>query len=464
MRFIYIVSLFTLLLMTGCSKSFLDQKPYTALPVDDAIKTVEEMAAAMNGVYQSMQPSTVYGRHIPVFGDLMADNVYISNLNSGRYLVQSSYATTVSSSEPDEIWTGLYNIIKNANVVINADIPSSEESDQLRGEALTVRALAHFDLVQLFATPYSVNPNAEGIPIITSFDQNAKPSRDAVSAVYNQILTDLTDAFGLMTVTDNSSAYITKYVARALEAKVHLYMGNWEDAMDAAQDVVDNSGFTLVPAADFGAYWKNPAPGTSKVETMFELTLDASNHNGTTALAYMYDQDGYGDLLATDNLYNLYSATDVRRSLIIAGVRNSLPVWIVNKYQNGSNPDKDDIKMLRFAEVVLILAEAYYRMDDEDNARLYLNMVAETRDPSFAGYSSTGAALLEDIINERRKELAFEGGRLQDLLRLNRDIVRGPQYPAGAQLIPTTNGKRIQPIPQTERDANPNISQNDAYQ
>jgi len=451
------------MLTAGCSKSFLDQKPYTALPVDDAIKTVEEMAAALNGAYQSMQPSTVYGRHIPVIGDLMADNVYISNLNSGRYLVQNSFATTASSGEPYEIWTGLYRIIKNANVVINAAIPSSPESDQLRGEALTIRALAHFDLVQLFATPYSVNPDADGVPIITSFDQNARPARDKVSAVYNQILTDLTDAFDLMTVTDNSSAYITKYVARALEAKVHLYMGNWEDAMEAAQDVVDNSGFTLVDAADFAAYWKNPAPITSKVETMFEISLDASNHNGTTALAYMYDQDGYGDLLATDNLYNLYSATDVRRDLIIPGVRNSLPVWVVNKYQNGSNPDKDDIKMLRFAEVVLILAEAYYRLEDEDNARHYLNMLAETRDPSFGGYSSTGPALLEDIINERRKELAFEGGRLQDLLRLNRDIVRGPQYPASAQLIPVTNGKRIQPIPQNERDANPNISQNDAY-
>ena len=126
-----------------------------------------------------------------------------------------------------------------------------------------------------------------------------------------------------------------------------------------------------------------------------------------------------------------------------------------------------EITTLIIGEVLLTLAEAYYRTSDEVNAKLYLNMVAKQRDPSFAGYTSTGAQLLEDIILERRKELAFEGMRYLDLQRLNRDVVRvninNNYVGVTPTLIPTTNFRRIYPIPQTERDANLEIEQNPGY-
>jgi hypothetical protein len=462
MKSVNIFYLLALVVISGCSKSFLDQKPYTSFPIDEAIKTEAEMGAAMNGVYASMRGAAVWGRNLPVFGDLMADNVYISSLNSGRYLIQNNYTTTQATAEPTDTWTGIYATIKNANVVINADILSSPVSDQLRGEALTVRALSYFDLVRWFAKPYSVDPNADGVPIILEFDQNAKLARSKVSEVYTQILADLTQAFSLMSGNKNS-AVVTKFVARALQAKVYLYKGDWQNARDAALDVVNNSGYSIVSAANFAAYWKNAAPVTNKGETMFEISIDAASSNQTTSLAYIYEQVGYGDLLVTDTLYNLHTATDVRRGLIIAGTRSNQSVWILNKYSNSNSVDKDDLKMLRFSDVVLILAEAYYRLNDEGNARTYLNMLATRRDPGLVPYTSTGTDLLDDIIDERRKELLGEGDRFQDLQRLNRVIDRGPQYPAAARTIATDNAKRIQPIPQVERDANPNISQNGGY-
>lgn len=462
MKLINIFSLLLLAGLAGCSKSFLDQKPYTQFPVDEAIKTEAEMGAAMNGVYASMRGSTSWGRNLPVMGDLMGDNVYISTQNSGRYLVQNAFSQTQATQEPGDIWTAIYATIKNANIVVNADIPSTAISDQLRGEALTVRALAYFNLVRWFAKPYTVDPNAEGVPVILEFDQSAKLSRKKVSEVYDQVLSDLTDAFSLMS-GNKSSAVVTKYVARALQAKVYLYKGDWQNARDAALDVVNNSGYSIVTAANFSGYWKNPSPQTTKGETMFELALDAATNNGTNALAYMYDQAGYGDLLVSDSVYQLYSATDVRRELIKAAVRSSENVWVLDKYSNTNSTDKDDIKIMRFSEVVLILAEAYYRLNDEPNALATLNLLAQHRDPNFAGYASAGDELLEDIITERRKELLGEGDRFPDLQRLNRVIVRGEEYPITAQVIATDNKKRIQPIPQVERDANPNISQNDGY-
>jgi starch-binding outer membrane protein, SusD/RagB family len=462
MKSINIFSLLVLALLAGCGKSFLDQKPYASVPIDEAIKTEAEMGAAMNGVYASMRTAASWGRNLPVLGDLMADNVYVSQLNSGRYLIHNAYSQTQASGEPADMWTNIYSTIKNANVVINADILSSPVSDQLRGEALTVRALSYFDLVRWFAKPFTADANAEGVPVILEFDQNAKLARSTVSEVYTQILADLTQAFSLMSGNKNS-AVVTKYVARALQAKVYLYKGDWANARDAALDVVNNSGYSIVSAANFAGYWKNATPVTTKGETLFEISLDAANNNQTTSLAYMYEQIGYGDLLVSDSLYQLYTATDVRRGLILAGTRSSLPVWILNKYSNTNSTDKDEVKILRISEVVLILAEAYYRLNDEPNALTYLNLLAQSRDPSLPAYTSTGADLLEDIITERRKELLGEGDRFQDLQRLNRIIERGEEYPAAARTIATDNPKRIQPIPQVERDANPNISQNGGY-
>ena len=97
------------------------------------------------------------------------------------------------------------------------------------------------------------------------------------------------------------------------------------------------------------------------------------------------------------------------------------------------------------------------------NIKLF--QLAKLRDPSFAGYTSTGDQLKTDILNERRKELAFEGLRFFDFTRLNLPIVRPAQTQGYASypLVPITDYRRILPIPQSERDANPNVTQNPGY-
>ena len=459
-----------LLFFTSCKKSFLDQVPYDQVSSDLAIKSESDMQTALNGAYASLRDADLVARTLPLVGDLMADNVSIASVNSNRYLAELNYSYTNTFTNALNTWTDAYKAILNMNNIINADIPVTSNSSQMKGEAMTIRALMYFYLVRLYAKPYNTDPGAEGVPIVLSYDPSIKPARDPVSAVYSQVENDLNDAFGLMTNTSKNSSYVSKYVAKALLAKVLLTKGDYDGAKTAALDVVNNGGYTLSTAGNYISYWENPVPVSSKLETIFEISSDAVSGVGINSLAYFYDQSGYGDAFCTDDLYNQYSVTDVRRNLVIPGTRagSSQAINIVNKYTNASDPDeRDNFKILRYSDILLILAEAYANESDDVNALTRLNQVAMQRDPVFAGYSSAGAALKDDIIKERRKELAFEGDRYFDLLRLNRNVVRvnlNNNYSSNTPLMLTTSeNKRIWPIPQAERDANPNISQNPGY-
>ncbi|MFD3001150.1 RagB/SusD family nutrient uptake outer membrane protein [Pontibacter toksunensis] len=454
------------MLLSSCEDDFLEKEPYASVPIGSAITTTEEMQAAMNGVYASLRTFETFGRNIPVLGDLLADNTFIAPTNSGRYLNQNNFTLTASSAEPTEMWNNLYETILRANTVINAELPNADADvvNQLTGEAYAVRALAYHELVKFFATPYTVDPSAPGVPIVTVYEQNAEPARSSVQQVYEQIIADYAKAYDLMEAgAAEDASYMSKYAARALQARTYLFMGDYENAKAAALDVVTNSGYKLVTAANYVSYWKNPTPVSNMDETIFEVSIDAIDNNGSNALANIYDQGGYGDILATTDLYNTYTEGDVRLGVILVGERGNVkPAYIVNKYSNRTNPsDKDDIKVIRYSEVLLILAEAYARTGEEDKALEILNMLVVER--GVAPYTSTGEQLIQDILVERRKELAFEGHRYWTLSRLNMPIARTDQQPASARLIPVDDPRRIQPIPQGEIDANPNVVQNDGY-
>lgn len=463
--------------MGACGEDFLEQEPQASVPIATAITDEGELQTAVYGMYASLRTPDAYGRTIPVLGDLMADNTFVAPSNSGRYLSQNLYRTIASTGEPLQIWTALYNTIMRTNAIINADIETSPTVEQLKGEAYAVRALAYHELIKFFAAPFTVNPNALGVPIVTEFDPdnptsyyvNQQPSRNTVSEVYQQIISDYTAAYEMMGPRSLNSSLMNKWAARALQARAYLFMGDYEAAKQAALDVVNNSGYTLVSANNFLSYWSSAIPRDDGVETLFEISNDNIDNAGSNALANIYDQEAYGDILATEELVSLYEEGDVRGTdpsvpgipVILIGERGNVnPAYIVNKYQNRINPsDRDDIKVIRYAEVLLTLAESYARTGEFDLALSLLNKLMEARNAST--YSSTGDQLIEDIIRERRKELAFEGHRYWTLTRLNRPIDRTVEQPL--DVIEVDNFRRIFPIPQAEIDANPTIQQNPGY-
>jgi len=456
--------------MVSCKKQFLDLKPPDSIPSDEAIVDESSMSTAVNGMYSALRNVDFFGRTLPIDGDLLADNIYIDPVqNSNRYLVDMNYTYIAETGTIGAFWSEAYNAILRANNIINAEVASSPTVDQLRGEALTIRALCYFELIKWFAKPYTTDPSSPGVPLVLKYDAFAKPARNTVTEVYAQIEQDLTNAVNLLdAANDKNSSYVTQLAAEALLARFYQFKGDWSNALQAASDVVSSGKFSLADSASLVTYWSNPFPVSNGLETIFEVEFDNVNNNGTDNLSNFYDQAGYGDALCTNDLYDTYSATDARRNLIQSESRGGRAVWVVHKYPNTTNVNgKDATKIIRYAEVLLILSEAYARTGDEPNALLTLNSLALKRDPHlFPAYASSGAALLSDIYKERRLELAFEGHRYWDYVRLNQNVVRtsisqyGPGVPA---TLPTSSTRRIWPIPRGELNANPNVTQNPGY-
>lgn len=469
-----LLGLVALATFSSCKKSFLELDPPTSVSPDEAFATESDMLIALRGTYAGLRGADFFGRTLPVIGDAMADNAYQATPNTNRYTVFNRYTWTLADANITGIWTTGYSVILRANNIINnTSLPASATVDQYKGEAYAIRALSYFQLVRYFARPYTDNPAALGVPIITVYNPDLRPGRNTVAEVYTQMVKDLDSAYKLMakpsaTAAINSSQF-SKYAAKGLQAKVYLTMGDNVNAKAAALDVITNSGFTVVPADGVLAYWNDASYKTNRQETLFEVSSDAVNNLNFDALSYLYSQYGnYGDFILTDSakgLSPLFSATDARLALYPRlRRRNSATaafVTAVNKYP-AILGDRSDTKVLRLSEIYLIAAEASLPGNEPD-ALTYVNYITSRRnaDP----IASTGAQLFEDIITERRKELAIEGDRYLDLQRLKRNIDRPADYKPYILSIPYADYRRIFPIPQAELDVNPTIrsQQNTGY-
>ncbi|HEY4111683.1 RagB/SusD family nutrient uptake outer membrane protein [Puia sp.] len=452
-------------ILGSCSKSFVEKTPANYIPTDEALSTASSLQSALNGTYAEIRNVSQFGRDWPVTGDLMADNTFLEARNSGRYVQQWAYAVPITDQVPQDMWAESYTGILRCNQIIDAKVTGA---DDVKAQAYAIRALLYFKLVTTWGKNYTTDSSSLGVPLVLHYDVTAEPQRSSVGTVYNQIVSDLTAA--MASAPDYSSSItLSNYAIEGLLARVYLYMGQYQKALDKANDVINNGPFSLVDPSGFASFWANPTPNTNATETMFEVDSDPVNNNNFDDLGGIYFL-GYQDLYASSQLVALYSATDVRNNWLLAGkTKGGAKAYLVVKYPNTNNNDKDNLKVIRLSEVYLIAAEASARLGQNTDAQDFVNAVAETRDPAFTGYTSTGATLVSDIATERRKELAFEGDRLFDMTRLGLTIVRASN-PGAATVgdgltIDATDPLRLAPIPQQEILRNPNIAgqQNPGY-
>lgn len=467
-KFIKTIILFTLIAgFNGCTDDFLDIQPQQSVAVEDAVTDVNTLGTALNGVYSKLQSIHYYGRSAYVIPELMADNLFLSLRNTGRYYDFHSFVVRQQDSYVEGAWNAIYEVAVNASRAIEGGESlglSGEQglvANQLIGEAYALRALAHFDLIRLYAQPFNFTSSNDhpGVPIVDRvIDEPIFPSRNNVNEVYDQIIADLIKAEDLMN-QDKLDGHFSINGVKALMSRVYLYKEENQEVIDLATEVIGSGDYFLLETEEYGRVWAedfNP-------ESIFEIIFTVSDNGGTNGLGHFFDLDGYADALATESLYALYTDSDIRKTTFLRAPKPNAEedALIVRKFPRGTLHD-DNVKAIRLAEVYLNRAEAYAKEGEEVLALQDLNYLVQKRDPEATEISLSGQDLLDRILEERRKELAFEGHRLYDLNRnkMNVNIDQGvsvlsEEYP---------NDRFILPIPLSEINANPNIEpQNPGY-
>lgn len=483
----YIKALFlsaTLLGTASCGDEWLNLKPSDELPTEDAVTNYKDAVTALNGIYDGLQEDeNYYGARMLYYGDVRGDDMQ-SHTNGNRSL--SLYEMRYTADDAPQIWETPYDVIRRSNNVIAAinagkvTDGTTENVNDIKGQALAVRALAHFDLVRVYALPYGVDNGAGyGVPVVTEpVDASYMPARNTVAEVYEQIIADFKEAITLLKA-DKNLGYINKWAAQALLSRVYLYQGDNQRALELAADVIDNSPYKLWSTSEYVESW---AKGGNS-ELLFEIVNKSSDDwVDRESIGYLMAETGYSDLVLTETFLNLIykDEADVRLGVTLKSVSDkneqSKKTLFLNKFPGREDISPVDnrinnIPVIRLSEVYLNAAEAAVKLGQSAVADEYLNSIVLRANPAAAAVSG---ATLERVLEERRKELVGEGHRFFDLMRNNLSVVRyaseaekGWHHTLSSESAQFNNTyfRAILPIPKKECDANPVIAaqQNKGY-
>nr|WP_321416189.1 RagB/SusD family nutrient uptake outer membrane protein [uncultured Allomuricauda sp.] len=446
----------------SCTTEDLDPALDQNKEANGGITNVDNLYALIKGAYSRMTASGYYGRDLIITNEVRTDNCF-SNGNSGRFTTQASFAY---SNTTGFFWDEAYRVIESANLIINTDL-SQLEGDQeyglhLQGQAYAIRALAHFDLLKQYGQKYITGGTTPGgIPYVTTYQSNQSPqeelfpARNTIEEVRVKLFDDLEMAYNLMSDTGDTN-FFSKYAAKALEARVAVYFEMWDTAIDAAEDVIENGGYAIMPAENFVASFESD--GGSNI--IFELEFNSTDNLGGNSLGYIYRTTGggsYGDVQVIDEVADIFEETDVRG---LFDGENGILGYEEDMLRNiGKYPDNqgyDNVPLLRYEELILNYAEAL--LNTEGDALTQLNKI-----PANRGASLYAEATIENILMERRKELMFEGFRFEDLVRTGNDIEKISIQQNFTETIPSGDSRMAWAIPLAEMDANSSMVQNKGY-
>ncbi len=465
MKTIYIAALLLAAAVLTACESLLETEPRQSVSNEVIFEDFDGVQSVMTGVYHDFQSTTLYGRNELVIPELLSDNLRVALQNSNRLVRHSTNQERFHMST----WNLYYAIINALNNVIEAvnDIPGGSEMQKNRskGEAHFLRGLAYHNLIRTYARePNQLlivdgAPFDLGVPLVLKpfkkIDESAFPKRSTVVQVYEQIEKDLGIAIDLL---DNNPELFPRYgsqiAAQALLARVYLYQEKWGDAAQMATTVLNSS-----PVALATEYQKIFSDGQ---EALFELTYNANEIN--EAARFLTSQ-GFGDGVMRESFLENIEPKDQRfieGDMVSTEVNGPETVTFTRKFSGWKGTAfVDDIAVIRLSEIYLIRAEA-----NVENGSSFgdtpINDLKKIRDR--AGLPEIPATI-DNILNERRMELAFEGHRFFDLKRKGRDISKGKENDdCRICTIEYEDHRVVSDIAQVELDANPNLVNNPGYQ
>lgn len=448
---------------TGSQSDVLTMSKYDGL---------DKSAAALCGILQS---DGWMDGDITMAAEMMVGNARnpINEQGSGRYRNLTTWnfhkTSTIGLFSP-----GYYTVAACNNILNNlegktSNVVTQQMLDNLKAEALFMRAFCMHQMVCIYAQPYSYAKESLGIPVVYTTEFGF-PARNTVEEVYTMIVEDLKNAEAAIAddyvranVTDKA-ATINKRTIQALLSRVYLHMENWQGAADYATKVINSKKYNLAGREDYKAmYGASVAPDGGEI--IFEVYGDKLNtywdNSGWSHLSYVtnFGENGSADVCATQDLIDLYTdANDVRLEMY----QEHNGEWYTKKYpgkEGSSIPRWNNICLIRLSELYLTRAEALTQGATIAGVSAQTDLDAVR---SIRGCESI-AATRANIFDERRRELAFEGHGFFDFHRSKKSVTRTDFHEDKNQNVAFPSYQWALPIPLHEMDVNPNMVQNEGY-
>ncbi len=425
--------------------SLLELEPAQNISEVLALENDANIKAVLVGAYDELGATNLFAGNTLRNSELLGANnevQWVGTFNGPREIWNLNMIA--ENGDVQGLWVDAYQTINIVNNVLDGlDVVNESDKATVQGEALFIRALVYFELVRFYAKPWVAGAANDqlGVPLVLTptraINEDSKVARASVSAVYAQIISDLNQAKSLL--PESNSWRADTYAASAALARVYLQQGDFAQARDEASRVIESGKYSLTTA--YSDAFNRDANSTEDI-----FSIQVTSQDGTNSMVTFFAIPDFGgrdgDIDILDEHLNLYDPADERLSMFYEGngaIRSGK--W-TNQFGN--------VGLFRLAEMYLIRAECNARLGTAvgDSALNDYNKVHQR-----ARLSAANSVTVEDILFERRLELAHEGFKVHDLRRLQQNI-QGQSFDANNTIFP---------IPGREINANPNLVQNPGY-
>ena len=491
------IKIFLVALMAFASVGCLDKVPGSAIPQDQAMQTFDDAEQTVTGIYSLFKSGALYSGLLTILPDLQADFVYAVDGYSNTYGDIWQWKIRSTNSEIEAVYASLYQVISNCNFYLDkiegvmaatTDDTKLQTLDIYTGEVYAIRALCYSELIKCYCKAYDPATAKDELGVVvrtTTIDPQPLP-RASLYDSYQQVLEDLAAAERLLDEDNDaySSAFITRAMAYALHARVALYMQDWQSAIHYATELIDSKNFALSSAVTvytdgmtFFDYMWNYDVAT---EIIWRIGFTTTSYGGALGQQFLgFNNDYtyyYPDYVPAEWVLNLYSDSDMRYGsyfyTLPTGYNHGLQWPLLVKYYGNQDFINNAYiyhvvmpKPFRLAEQYLIRAEAYCRQSTPNYsaASKDLSTLRAARISGGGSVSLTADNFIDQIADERVRELYMEGFRLHDikrwgnLYRKGEGFTRTPQSNSlseGSSLtIKADNPLFVWPIPKHELEA-----------
>lgn len=503
--------------LSSCVNDWLDVTPQDGVDADNAIKNTSDLSTLRAGLYAAVKGNSnlvdYYGRVMFLYGDIQGEDVQYNWIDgSGRASMYyyREYTTQDNFTSSNVPWQTPYVVISRANRLIQAaendEIEDADENAatvaQYVAEARVLRAMALFDLTRVYGMPYTEDGGASlGASIITETVEDPgtyKPARSTVAECYQQIENDLNTAISSGALyednDENIQGYVNLWAAKALQVRVYMTKGEWNNALSMAEDIIENAPYRLWTRDQYVSAWSESNAAHTN-EIMLEMVInDNTDWTDREGIAYCYHDaydpiaPGYGDVIVTKSFSEMMESDpeDVRNGILLQP--NGDPadyadygedftehgVFINKMPATNGDTRYANVPLLRLSEVYLSAAEAAFNLGDRTKAAEYLNDIISNRTTDATKQVTADNVTLDRIYIERRKELVGEGQRYFDVLRRGETVTRYTDDndrgwhdvlsdDNDARTFNRDSRKALPLIPASEVNTNQNMQQNPLY-